>query len=204
MGAACLEMYKAMSSVLRTSPPLALQILHPAATTSSTNASVSRCRASASSSLIVAPGEISDSISRSVLAEIIGPSPPPTKYSGDLCWSIASCSSESTSLCKRDIFCFSRMKRSRVGEMGAPPAPVRRMSWTPDLARLFDEAVESLGGIDSVTPSSIKSAMGADLTIGNIKSRLQKLRLLRRAASCADQSLEISMQLDAELGKMRW
>jgi SHAQKYF class myb-like DNA-binding protein len=92
--------------------------------------------------------------------------------------------------------------------MDAPSAPGRRMSWTPDLVRLFDEAVESLGGIDSATPTSIKHAMDADLTIGNIKSRLQKLRLVRRAATdagvLADQALEISRQLDAELGKMHW
>ena len=97
--------------------------------------------------------------------------------------------------------------------MDARQAPRRRVCWTPDLARLFDEAVESLGGIDAATPNAIRRAMNADLTVNSIKSRLQKLRLTSRLPcgvgrssdpTIMDQTRELSEQLDAELGKIHW
>lgn len=51
-----------------------------------------------------------------------------------------------------------------------------RLAWTPDLEARFNEAVEKLGGLEEATPAQIKEEMKTNLTLGHIKSHLQKIR----------------------------
>ncbi len=52
-----------------------------------------------------------------------------------------------------------------------------RLRWTPSLTKAFESAVQKTGGIDSTTPAMIKDEMRVfDLTVGQIKSHLQKVR----------------------------
>ena len=52
-----------------------------------------------------------------------------------------------------------------------------RLRWTPGLSMAFEDAVGKTGGIDGTTPAAIKEEMHAfGLTVGQIKSHLQKVR----------------------------
>ena len=52
-----------------------------------------------------------------------------------------------------------------------------RVRWTPSLTKAFESAVQNTGGIDYTTPAMIKDEMRVfDLTVGQIKSHLQKVR----------------------------
>lgn len=62
-------------------------------------------------------------------------------------------------------------------------APAGRLHWTPELTKRFDDAVRDLGGLTKATPAQIKEKMRTDLTLGHIKSRLQKLRLENHVVS---------------------
>lgn len=61
-------------------------------------------------------------------------------------------------------------------KMDAPKGRRDRLVWSPDLEDRFDEAVRKLGGLEEATPSQIKEEMKTDLTLGHIKSHLQKIR----------------------------
>lgn len=67
--------------------------------------------------------------------------------------------------------------------LDAPKGKRSRLAWTPALRSRFDTAVDSLGGLEEATPAKIKESMDTDLTLGQIKSRLQKLRLEQNALS---------------------
>ena len=74
------------------------------------------------------------------------------------------------------------MERPDV-EMDAPKGGNARLAWDPELERRFDLAVESLGGLQNAVPSRIKEEMNTDLTLGHIKSHLQKVRRERKVPS---------------------
>jgi len=82
-----------------------------------------------------------------------------------------------------------------------PPAPASfrlpraRVTWTPDLRRRFDKAVELVGGIRVATPTTVLEAMTASadaegvmlpLTRGSVASYLQRQRKRCRDAAAAD------------------
>ena len=103
----------------------------------------------------------------------------------------------------------------------ARDAPGRggRVAWTPELEERFLGAVRRLGGLESATPKNIRQEMSTDLSLGHLKSHLQKLRReagaplkyrrtsgeeIRTAAREADDravaaSRALSEQLDREL-----
>jgi SHAQKYF class myb-like DNA-binding protein len=52
-----------------------------------------------------------------------------------------------------------------------------RLRWTPVLSMAFEDAVRKTGGIDCTTPSAIVEELRPlGLTVGQIKSHLQKVR----------------------------
>ena len=79
----------------------------------------------------------------------------------------------------------------------APTGRRARLVWTPDLESRFDAAVDSLGGLEEATPATIKEKMQTDLTLGHLKSHLQKLRLEHNAPS-----LKSRRSLDAGGGRV--
>ena len=85
--------------------------------------------------------------------------------------------------------------------LSQPPAPASfrlpraRVTWTPDLRRRFDKAVERVGGIRVATPTTVLEAMTASadaegvmlpLTRGSVASYLQRQRKRCRDAAAAD------------------
>ena len=55
----------------------------------------------------------------------------------------------------------------------------RRVTWTPVLEQEFADAVQALGGPRSATPARIRKRMRTRLSVGQIKSHLQAVRLVR-------------------------
>lgn len=87
-----------------------------------------------------------------------------------------------------------------------------RLRWTPSLERAFETAVRKTGGMDSTSPSAICEEMWKhNLTTGQIKSHLQKLRRDRfrpenapRARSPAKSVVateDVSIKLEEEMKK---
>ncbi len=59
-----------------------------------------------------------------------------------------------------------------------------RLRWTPVLSMAFEDAVNKTGGMDCTTPAAIKEELRPlGLTVGQIKSHLQKVRRDRLQAS---------------------
>jgi SHAQKYF class myb-like DNA-binding protein len=74
-----------------------------------------------------------------------------------------------------------------------------RLRWTPVLSMAFEAAVGKTGGIDCTTPSAIKEEMHPfDLTVGQIKSHLQKVRRDRFQAPKTVTAREILLQAKLE------